>query len=113
MFVCNFLIVSKTYVSVCVFAGAKWRSGEIAKFQFLTPANWGVATFSLQNVPESSDDGGIFPFLFCCAKPGLWIKAKFRSPAIPWNEPLSTKKGRITMELYEKTNSSLYPKSLY
>ena len=113
MFVCNFLIVSKKYVSVCVFAGAKWRSGEIAKFQFLTPANWGVATFSLQNVPESSGDGGIFPFLFCCAKPGLWIKAKFRSPAIPWNEPLSTKKGRITMELYEKTNSSLYPKSLY
>ena len=64
MFVCNFLIVSKKYVSVWVFAGAKWRSGEIAKFQFLTHANWGVATFSLQNVPESAGDGGIFPFYF-------------------------------------------------
>ena len=34
MFVCNFLIVSKKYVSVCVFAGAKWRSGEIKSFNF-------------------------------------------------------------------------------
>ena len=97
-----------------MFAGAKRRSDEIAKFQFFTPANWGVATFSLKNVPESTGDGGIFPFLF---------KAKFRSPAISWNEPLTTKKGGITMELYEKkkkkkkkkknNNSSLYPKSLY
>ena len=97
---------------MCVFAGAKWRSSEIAKFQFLTPANWGVATFSLQNVPGSAGDGGIFPFLFYCAKAGLWIKAKFRSPAISWNEPLTIKKGEISMELYEK-KSSLYPKSLY
>ena len=86
-------------VSVCVFAGAIRRSGEIAKFQFMTPANWGVATFSLQKVPESAGDGGIFPFLFYCTKAGLWIKAKFRSPAISWNEPLTTK---ITMERYEK-----------
>ena len=89
---------------LCVFAGAQRRSGEIAKFQFLIPANWGVATFSLQKVPESAGDGGIFPGLFCYAKPGLWIKTKFRSPAIPWNEPLSTKKGWITMELYGKNN---------
>ena len=33
---------------LCVFAAAKRRSGEIAKFQFLIPANCGVATFSLQ-----------------------------------------------------------------
>ena len=41
-----------------VFAGAK-RSGEIAKFQFLIPANGGVATFS-QKVPESAGDSGVF-----------------------------------------------------
>ena len=29
-----------------VFAEAKRRSGEIAKFQFLIPANLGVASFS-------------------------------------------------------------------
>ena len=89
---------------LCVFAGAQRRSGEIAKFQILIPANWGNATFSLQKVPESAGDGGFFPCLFCYAKPGLWIKTKFRSPAIPWNEPLSTKKGGITMELYGKNN---------
>ena len=49
---------------LCMFAGAKRRSGEIAKFQFLIPANWGVATFSLQKVPESADDGGIFLVYF-------------------------------------------------
>ena len=48
-----------------VFAGAKRRSGEIAKFQFL------IATFSLQKVPESAGDSGAFPYLFYCAKPGL------------------------------------------
>ena len=94
---------------LCVFAGAQRRSGEIAKFQFLIPANWGVATFSLQKVPESAGDGGIFSCLFCYAKPGLWIKTKFRSPAIPWNEPLSTKKGGITMELYGKNNEFTVP----
>ena len=96
---------------MCVSAGAK-RRNEIAEFQFLIPAKWGLATFSLQKVPESAGDGGMFPFLFRYAKPGLWIKAKFRSPAIPWNEPLTTKKGGFTMELCEK-NCSLYPKSLY
>ena len=60
-----------------VFAGAKRRSGEIAKFQFLIPANWGVATFSLQKVSESAGDSGVFLHLFFCAKPGLWIKTKF------------------------------------
>ena len=39
-----------------VFAGAKRRNGEIAKFQILIPANSGVATFSLQKVPESAGD---------------------------------------------------------
>ena len=42
--------------------------------------------------------------LFCCAKPCLWIKTKFGSPAIPWNELLTTKKGGITMELCGKNN---------
>ena len=51
----------------CVFAGAKGRSGEIAKFQILIPANGGVATFSLQKVPESVGDSDVFPCLFCCA----------------------------------------------
>ena len=54
-----------------VFAGAKRRIGEIAKFQFLIPANCGAATFSLQKVPESSGDSGVFYYLFCCPKPGL------------------------------------------
>ena len=49
---------------LCVFAGAQRRSGEIAKFQFLIPANRGVATFNLQNVPESTGDSGVFPCLF-------------------------------------------------
>ena len=55
---------------LCVFAGAQRRSGEIAKFQFLIPANGGVATFSLQKVSESAGYG-IFPCLFCYAKSGL------------------------------------------
>ena len=45
-----------------VFAGAK-RSGEISKFKFLIPANSGVATFSLQKVPESAGDSDVFPFI--------------------------------------------------
>ena len=56
---------------LCVFAGAKRRSGEIAKFQFLIPANSGVVTFRLQKVPESAGDGGLFPCLFRFSKPGL------------------------------------------
>ena len=56
---------------LCVFAGAKRRSGEIAKCQFLIPANSGVATFSLQKVSESAGDSGVFPYSRCCAKPGL------------------------------------------
>ena len=43
-----------------VFDGAKRRS-EIAKFQFLIPANRGVATFSLQKVPKMQATVG---FLF-------------------------------------------------
>ena len=60
-----------------------------------------------KKIPESAGGSGVFPYLrfilvFCCAKPGLWIKTKFGSPFIPWNEPLSTKKDGITMELYGK-----------
>ena len=83
-----------------VFAGAKKRSGEIATFQFLMPANWGVATFSLQKVPESAGSSGVFPYLLCCTKSGIWIKTKFGSPVIPWNELLTTEKGWITMKPY-------------
>ena len=74
MFVCNFLIVSKKYMFLFVFAGAKRRIGEVATFQFLIPATWGNATFSLQNVPESTGDSGVFPFLF--AVPSLVIELK-------------------------------------
>ena len=109
MFVCNFLIVSKKLMFQCVFAGAKGRSGEIAKFQFLISANWGVATFSLQKFPKRIGD--IFPFSFFYAKPGLWIKTNFSSPAIPWHEPLTTQKGGNTMELHGKIRSSLYSTS--
>ena len=56
--------------------------------------------FSLQKVPKSSGDCGVFLYLFCCVKPGLWIETKFGSPAIPWNELLTTKKGGITVEHY-------------
>ena len=56
------------------FAWAKERSGGISKFQFLIPANLGVATFSFQTVPESAGDSGVFLYLFCCAKPGLELK---------------------------------------
>ena len=92
-----------------MFAGAKRRSGEIAKFPFLIPANWEVVTFSLQKVTYSAGDSGVFPCLFCCAKPGRWIKTKFRSPTIPWNELLTTKHGGITMELYGKNNEITVP----
>ena len=64
MFVCNFLIVTKKSMFLFVFAGAKSRSGKITKFQFLIPANWGVATFSLQKVPENAGDSGVFFSLF-------------------------------------------------
>ena len=93
-----------------VFAGAKRRSGEIAKFQFwhlpTDTCHLRVATFNLQKVPESAGDSGVFPYLFCCAtfKPGLWIKTKFGNPAFPWNEPLTTKNGGITIELCGKNN---------
>ena len=33
------------------------------KFQFLTPANCGFATFSFQKVPESAGDSRVFPYL--------------------------------------------------
>ena len=50
-----------------VFAGAKRRSVEITKFQFLIPANGGVATVSLQKVPESAGDSVFFSlFILLC-----------------------------------------------
>ena len=91
-------------MSPFVFAGAKRRSGVISKFLFLIPANWGVATFSLQKVPESSGNSGVFPYLFCCAKPGLWIKQNLEAQPYPENELLTTKKSGITMEVYGKNN---------
>ena len=95
----------------CVFAGAQRSSGEIAKFQFLIPANWEVQHSASKKVPESAGDGGIFSCLFCCAKPGLGIKTKFRSPAIHWNEPLTKKKKRtgFLWSSMGKIISSLYP----
>ena len=73
---------------------------KLQSFNFWYLPTEGFASFSLQKVPESAGDGGIFPCLFCYAKPGLWIKTKCRSPAIPWNEPVTTKRDGITMELY-------------
>ena len=67
-----------------MFAGAKRRIAEIAKFQFLTPANWGVATFSLQNVPESDGDGGIFPFLISLV---FELKQKLKAQPYPEMNP--------------------------
>ena len=54
-----------------VFHRAKRRSGLIAKFQFLTSADSGIARFNLQKLPESADAGGVFPDLYCCAKAGF------------------------------------------
>ena len=49
-----------------LFARTKKRSDEIAKFQFLIPANGGVATFSLQKVPESAGDSGFSLLILLC-----------------------------------------------
>ena len=94
---------------LCVFAGAKKRSGEMARFQFLTLASWGVAIFSLQKVPESVGDSGVVPYLFGSAKHGLWIKTKFGRPAIPWSELLTLtlnhqKKGGTTGKIISSLN---------
>ena len=54
---------------VCVWWGGGWKGlgTHIATFQFLIPANRGVATFSLQKVPESAGDSGIFAlFILLC-----------------------------------------------
>ena len=47
--------------------------------------------------------------LFSCARPGLWRKSKFGSPAITWNELLTTKTGRITIGLYGENNKFYVP----
>ena len=78
---------------LCVFAGAKRRSGEISKFQFLIPANWGVATFSLQNVSESAGDGVVFPYLFCCPKPVFELKQNLEAQPYPEMNSEPPKKG--------------------
>ena len=54
-----------------VFAGAKSRRGEISKFQLLISADRGVATFKFRNVLEKTCVSGVYPYLFCCANPGL------------------------------------------
>ena len=83
-----------------LYGGAKRRSGEISKFRFLVPAHSGVATFSLQNVPESASDSGDFPFLFCCL--GL-VKSSH-------TKKRTTKKSEFTLKLYGKqVISFLYP----
>ena len=52
MFLYYFLIVSITDFFLFVSAGDKSRNGEISMYQFSIPADWGVDTFSLQNVPK-------------------------------------------------------------
>ena len=81
MSVCNFLIVSKRCFCMCLLEPKE----EVVKWQslnFLIPANRRVATISLQKVPESVGDGGIFPCLFSYAKPEL----KHNLEAQPYSE---------------------------
>ena len=66
--------------------------------------NWGVATFSLQKVQENAGDNGFFSFFAVLI---LVFELKFGSPAIPWKD-LLTHPG-ITMKVYGKIISSLYP----
>ena len=100
------MIVSKKYffLFIFLFAGAERRNGEILKFQLLITVSCGVATFTLQKVPESAGVSGVFLYFFCCPKPGFQIKTKFGSPAIPRKEFLTTKMSGISMELYGKNN---------
>ena len=49
---------------IFAFARAKRRSGKMSRFQFLIPANVGVAIFSLKKVSASAGDGGVCPYLF-------------------------------------------------
>ena len=68
-----------------VFAEAKWRSGKIAKFQFLIPANWGAATFSLQKVPERAGDSGVFLTYFAVQSPDFELKQNLEgSHTLKW-----------------------------
>ena len=68
-----FCVNPKLYMILFVFAGAKRRS-EISKVQCLIPANFGVATLSLQKVLESADDSCVFLIYF--AVQGLVFKLK-------------------------------------
>ena len=70
---CLCVIVSKKQMFLFLFTGAK-RSGEIAKFKFLIPAKWMVATFSLQKVPESAGDNGVFFIYFAVLSLVLELK---------------------------------------
>ena len=73
---------------MCVFAGAKRRSSEIAKFQFLTPASLGVATFSLQKVSESAgDDIVFFLFYFAVLSPVFELKQNLEAQPYPGMNP--------------------------
>ena len=72
---------------LCVFAGAQRRNGEIAKFQFLIPANWGVATFSLQKVPESAGDVVFFLVYFAILSLGFELKQNLEAQPYPEMNP--------------------------
>ena len=75
---------------------------KFQKFQIFDTCQVRGCYSHLQKVSESACDSGVFSDLFCCA--GLWIKTEFGSPAITRNELFTTKKGKITMELYGKNN---------
>ena len=64
-----------------VFAGAKRKSGEFVKFQFLIPAKWGVATFSLQKVLVT-----VVFFLIYFAELSLVFELKQNLEAQPYPE---------------------------
>ena len=73
-----------------VFAGAKRKSGKIAKFLFsyVPQTPWeglikGVAVFSLQKVRDSGGDSGVFLIYFAVLSLAFELKTSFGSLAIP------------------------------
>ena len=91
---------------------------EVVKlqFQFLIPANSGVATFSLQKVPESAGDSGVFFyffyfFFFCCAVLSLVFELKQNLEAQPYPEmnPKPPKGVELLWSSIGKIISSRYP----
>ena len=92
-----------------VFARAKRRSGEIAKFQFLILPNDGVATFSLKKVPESAGDSGNFLFIYFAVL-SLVFELKQNLEAQPYTEMNSQPPKRVELLWISmgKIISSLY-----